>query len=151
MRGEKDLGSQEVCTKRCKRIFSNSLTLRQALTEIQKVELSMRISWTGINFQNIWLILITEGSPLWCEFKVIFFRFINILKQRVLNKRNGFPSRSYQAEVPSLTEEEIIAAKMYSFKKATLEVKRFLKPFQYKDVSQEINDILTYTGRILPV
>ena len=67
------------------------------------------------------------------------------------NKRNGFPSRSYQAEAPSLTEEEIIAAKMYFFKKATLEVKRFLKPFQYKDVSQEIDDVLTYTGRILPV
>ena len=39
---------------------------------------------------------------------------------------------------------------MYFFKKATLEVKRFLKPFQYKDVSQEIDDVLTYTGRILP-
>jgi hypothetical protein len=45
MRGEKDLESQEVCTKRCKRIFSNSLTLRQALMEIQKVKLSMRISF----------------------------------------------------------------------------------------------------------
>ena len=66
------------------------------------------------------------------------------------NKRNGFPSRSYQTEVPSLTEEEIIAAKMYFFKKATLEVKRFLKPSKYKDVSQEIDDILTYTGLILP-
>ena len=72
MCGEEDLGSQEVCTKRCKRIFSNSLTSYQALMEIQKVKLSTRISWTGINFQNILLILITEGSPLWCEFKVIF-------------------------------------------------------------------------------
>ena len=49
------------------------------------------------------------------------FRFINILKQRVQNKRNGLPTRSYQAEVPPLTEEEIIAAKVYFFKKATLE------------------------------
>ena len=78
------------------------------------------------------------------------FRFINILKQRVQDKRNGLPSRPYQAEVPPLTEEEINAAKMYFFKKATLEVKRFLKPSQYKDVSQEVDGVLTYTGRILP-
>ena len=58
------------------------------------------------------------------------FRFIKILKQRVQDKKNGLPSRPYQAEVPPLTEEEIIAAKTYFFKKATLEVKKFLETFQ---------------------
>ena len=39
---------------------------------------------------------------------------------------------------------------MYLFRKATSEVKQFLKPAQYKNMSLETDGVLTYTGRILP-
>lgn len=41
-------------------------------------------------------------------------------------------------------------AEDYFFKKATLEVKNFVKRSKYENVSQEIDGILYYSGRILP-
>ena len=41
-------------------------------------------------------------------------------------------------------------AEMYFYRKASDEVKRFLKPHQYKTISRETNGVLYYTGRILP-
>ena len=50
----------------------------------------------------------------------------------------------------TLSDEEILAAKEYFFRKATLEVKRFIKPTQYQKISIERDGILYYSGRILP-
>ena len=50
----------------------------------------------------------------------------------------------------SLCDAEIKSAEMYYYKKATAEIKHFLKPRQYEDFSEERNDVLYYTGRILP-
>ena len=49
----------------------------------------------------------------------------------------------------TLSDEEILAAKEYFFRKATLEVKRFIKPTQYQKISIERDGILYYSGRIL--
>ena len=49
-----------------------------------------------------------------------------------------------------IPESAINDAKSYFFRKATLEVKKFSKPFQYKNISKENDGILVYTGRILP-
>ena len=57
---------------------------------------------------------------------------------------------SSKVHVLVLTVKEIAAAKEYLFKKATAEVKHFAKESEYKNISTEQNDILYYTGRILP-
>ena len=49
-----------------------------------------------------------------------------------------------------LSEEDISKAENYFFKVATKEVKQFVKENQYKKFSSEKDDILFYTGRILP-
>ena len=50
----------------------------------------------------------------------------------------------------TIEDDEIKAAECYFFKKATEEVKQFLKPAQYEKRSKEVDGILRYTGRILP-
>ena len=59
---------------------------------------------------------------------------------------------SKQNDVSSITlsDEEILAAKEYFFRKATLEVKKSIKPTQYQKISIERDGILYYSGRILP-
>ena len=49
-----------------------------------------------------------------------------------------------------LSDEETLAAKGYLFRKATLEIKRFINPTQYQKISIERDGILYYSGRILP-
>ena len=49
----------------------------------------------------------------------------------------------------TLSDEEIVAAKDCFFKKAALEVKKFIKPSQNQKVSIERDGILYYSGRIL--
>ena len=51
--------------------------------------------------------------------------------------------------VVRLSEELLNASAAYFFKKATAEVKQYLKPNMYKEKSVLKNDILYYTGRIL--
>ena len=51
----------------------------------------------------------------------------------------------------TLNDEEILAAKEYFFRKATPEVKKFIKPTQYQETSIERDSILCYSGKILPV
>ena len=48
-----------------------------------------------------------------------------------------------------LTKEEIESAENYFFRKATKEIKQYTKKVEYKDVTEEKDKILYYTGRIL--
>ena len=50
----------------------------------------------------------------------------------------------------TLIVEEILASKEYLFRKAALEVKKFIKPTQCQKISIEKDSILCYSGRILP-
>ena len=50
----------------------------------------------------------------------------------------------------TLNDEEILAAKEYFFRKATLKVKKLIKPTQYQKISIKRDGILYYSGRILP-
>ena len=49
-----------------------------------------------------------------------------------------------------ISDEEINTAKEYYYQKATQEIKTFLKPSKYKDISTEVNGVLKFSGRILP-
>ena len=80
----------------------------------------------------------------------LVFRFITKLRHHIKEK-TPFASRVYQPiKALVITDEELKSAKMYLFKKATLEVKHFLKSSQYENISNEVDGVLTYTGRILP-
>ena len=57
--------------------------------------------------------------------------------------------QEYQVDM-RLTEKEINAAERYFFKKATSEVKNFISLKEYQKISFEKDDILYYSGRILP-
>ena len=50
-----------------------------------------------------------------------------------------------------IPEDAIESAKSYFFMKATQEIKRFVKLKKYKRISNPSDDVLTYTGRILPM
>ena len=50
----------------------------------------------------------------------------------------------------TLSDEDILFAKEYFFRKTTLEIKWFIKPTQYQKISIERDGILYYSGRILP-
>ena len=56
-----------------------------------------------------------------------------------------------QAVVKSvcLTPDEVAAGENYFYKKATLEIKQFVKPADYKRFAQEKDGILYFTGRLL--
>ena len=70
----------------------------------------------------------------------------------IKNTRSSSRRIQCNNDVKSITlkDEEIAAAKEYFFRRATLEVKKFVKPSQYQKISMEKNDILYYSGRILP-
>ena len=75
-------------------------------------------------------------------------RFIKILKNSL--KKKVPPTRKSKGSVESnLSETEIQDAEKYFFKAATAEVKHFMKEKEYKKFSEEKNEILMYTGRIL--
>ena len=57
---------------------------------------------------------------------------------------------SLQNKIVILSDEELQEASNYYYKKATLELKRFVKEIKYKNISVEKNEILYYTSRILP-
>ena len=73
-------------------------------------------------------------------------KFIKLVKTRSPQKFQN--NNDVNSITPS--DEEILAAKEYFFRKATLEVKRFIKPTQYQKISIERDGILYYSGRILP-
>ena len=55
-----------------------------------------------------------------------------------------------KSTISELSDEEINLSKQYFFKKATSEVKMYLKPSQYQQITTEKDEILYYNGRILP-
>jgi hypothetical protein len=78
-------------------------------------------------------------------------RIMMIVNRFVQNLLNVVQKKPVIKEaVLTFTDAEMTKAKNYYFRLATLEVKHFLKPEQYSKFSQEHNDILYYTGRILP-
>ena len=78
------------------------------------------------------------------------FKFINNARKntkRISSKQN---KEDDMQGMVLLTDNDIEVSKRYLFKKATLEVKRFLKASQYEKISIEKHGILFYSGRILP-
>ena len=49
-----------------------------------------------------------------------------------------------------LSDDELKTAANYYYKKATGEIKQYMKKEKYENISTEKNDILYYTGRVLP-
>ena len=84
----------------------------------------------------------------------LWFHYVSILRSRIKD-----PDRvklTVDGKVPDvsnaviLTNQDIKKSEDYFFRLATLEVKHFLKPPAYENISKERNGILYYTGRILP-
>ena len=48
-----------------------------------------------------------------------------------------------------LTDQEWMSGLEYFYKKSTLEIKKFRKKKDYNLISEEVNDILYYKGRLL--
>ena len=62
---------------------------------------------------------------------------------------NIFPFNCPKGLVVTLNDDLLKRALNYFYKKATLEIKKFLPKNVYKNISNEKNNILYYTGRIL--
>ena len=66
------------------------------------------------------------------------------------NATSAFPFNCREGLVVALNDDLLIKALNYFYKKATLEIKTFLPKNVYKNICNEKNDILYYTGRLLP-
>ena len=77
------------------------------------------------------------------------FRFSND-QCLVTQGKYGHPFVCEKGLTVMLTEKYLLLALDYFFKKGTLEVKKFLPNKVYKNLSEEKNGVLYYTGRILP-
>ena len=87
------------------------------------------------------------------------FSFIRILVNRMRNKKKNDVEVKLKGDAVSIAvnyveclidDEDIKNSEDYFFRKATAEVKHFLKPTQYDKISTMKDEILLYTGRILP-
>ena len=74
-------------------------------------------------------------------------RFIRNSRCQSSTKQKG---KLKKLTIPELSDEEINLSRQYFFKKATSEVKMYLKSSQYEQITTEIDEILYYNGRILP-
>ena len=78
-------------------------------------------------------------------------RFIKILQEKSSGKAHTTSEEQFNTSKQlTVTEEEIYQAQEYFFRKATLKIKHFLKEATYKNITEERNGTLYYTGRILP-
>ena len=102
----------------------------------------------------------------------LVFLFLKNISRKVYQKRKIHKTPKFAADVSTLelpymfeTHDDTIVtsdlhvtlntyyiklALHYFFKKATDEVKHFLPKHKFKNISEEVNDILYFTGRILP-
>ena len=62
----------------------------------------------------------------------------------------AFPFDCEKGIVVTLNDELLMTARNYLYKKATLEIKQLLPKKVYQRISKEKDEILYYTGRILP-
>ena len=74
-------------------------------------------------------------------------KFIQSRKSQCFKKQQDI---QHKPAVLELSDKKINLAKLYFFKKVTSEVKQFLKPSQYQQITTEKDGILYYNGRILP-
>jgi len=74
------------------------------------------------------------------------FRFYSKLSSKVRDKTTS--KQTSQSQM--LTDEEIGRAERYFFQKGTMEVQHFITKSKYEKISKPKDDILMYTGRILP-
>ena len=79
----------------------------------------------------------------------IVLRFVSKMKSSLIKKRT-LKYEKDELKCLLISEDELCNAQNYYFKKASLEVKMFMKPGEYERISVEKNNILYYTGRILP-
>ena len=79
----------------------------------------------------------------------LVLRFINLLKNSI-KRSEAPPSVSINSSTVIISDEEIKQGENYYFRKSTKEVKKFLKVKDYENISKEQDNILYYTGRILP-
>ena len=82
-------------------------------------------------------------------------RFIYRLIAKIRNKISNTPIKDLTNNEPltstvTFTDDDILNSEKYFYRKATCEVKKFVKESQYAKITTEKDEILYYTGRILP-
>ena len=96
------------------------------------------------NFQMIYLI--PKRYQFYTTIRILgtvfFLRFVNNIQV----KRNCTPLLFNRNK--NSTEKELVDSKNCFFKKATKEIKQFVRPSNYQKINREDNDILLRTGRI---
>jgi len=78
-------------------------------------------------------------------------KFIKTLKRLLISSKSK--NKTFVTDISrnvKLSINDIKDAENYFFRKATNEIKKFLKPSQYEKFSVEKDEILFYSGRILP-
>jgi hypothetical protein len=82
-------------------------------------------------------------------------RFISKCRKRVADRKTAntneqTPNPPAHQSALILSKGEIRDARNYYFRKATEEIKHFVKKEKYENISKEIDGILHYSGRVLP-
>ena len=94
-----------------------------------------------------------------CKFKLskvlrilsLIKRFIKILREKTSGKAHATSEEQFNTSKQlTVTEEEIRQAQEYFFQESKSRNKTFFKETTYKNITEERNGILYYTGRILP-
>ena len=82
----------------------------------------------------------------------IIKKFIHMCRHKIAIRKgiSDIPNTGRMSDVLTLTDKELTEGRNYFFKKATSEVKRFVKKQEYNKISTERDGILYYTGRIMP-
>ena len=76
-------------------------------------------------------------------------QFKTVHDKYLVTQENVFPFDCANGLVVSIDEDLLMSSLNYFYKKATLEIEKFLPQKLYKNICQKRNGILYYTGRIL--
>ena len=125
-------------------IDPNRFRFRKVVRVLGLVFLFLKKLMTRVKRQTRFLITHTSAS---------IPKIITNNHDRFLVTRGNSINKEFQCQgglVVDLCEEMIKCALTYFFQKATLEIKNFLSEDRYKNISENVDGILYFTGRILP-
>ena len=79
----------------------------------------------------------------------LFFKNPKFLSHYVMENHPVDVYQSSSTDIVHLSDQMLLAAKMYYFRKCTLEIQKFVDPGRYKNNSMMHEGVLYHTGRIL--
>ena len=79
----------------------------------------------------------------------LFLQNPHFLSHHVMESHPVDVYQNNDEDVVHISDHMLLAAKMYYFRKCTLEIKKFVDPGKYKNNSKMVDGVLYHTGRIL--